>query len=31
MQTVKQIAHAIAYHLPEHATFDDAMHTIYIR
>lgn len=31
MQTVKQIVHDIADHLPEHATFDDAMHAIYIR
>ena len=31
MQTVKQIVHDIADHLPEQATFDDAMHAIYVR
>ena len=31
MQTVKQIVHDIAEHLPERATFDDAMHALYIR
>lgn len=31
MQTVKQIIHDIADHLPEQATFDDAMHALYVR
>ena len=31
MQSVKQIVHDIADHLPEQATFDDAMYAIYIR
>lgn len=31
MQTVKQIIHDIADHLPEQATFDDAMQALYIR
>jgi hypothetical protein len=31
MQTVKQIIHDIAEHLPEQATFDDAMYALYIR
>lgn len=31
MQTVKQIVHDIADHLPEKATLDDAMHTLYVR
>lgn len=31
MQTVKQIIHDIADHLPEQATFDDAMYAIYVR
>jgi hypothetical protein len=31
MQTVKQIIHDIADHLPEQAIFDDAMHALYVR
>jgi len=31
MQTVKQIVHDIAEHLPEEATFDDAMYALYVR
>lgn len=31
MQTVKQIVHEIADHLPEQATLDDAMRTLYVR
>lgn len=31
MQTVKQIVHDIADRLPEQATFDDAMHALYVR
>lgn len=31
MQTVKQIVHDIADHLPEQATFDDAMYALYVR
>lgn len=31
MQTVKQIIYDIADHLPEQATFDDAMYALYIR
>jgi len=31
MQTVKQIVHDIADHLPEQATFEDAMSALYIR
>ncbi len=31
MQTVKQIVHDIADHLPEQATIDDAMHALYVR
>ncbi len=31
MQTVKEIMHDIADHLPEQATFDDAMHALYVR
>lgn len=31
MQTIKQIVHEIAEHLPEQATFDDAMYALYVR
>jgi hypothetical protein len=31
MQTVKQIVHDIADHLPDQASFDDAMYAIYVR
>jgi hypothetical protein len=31
MQTVKQIVHDIADHLPEQATLDDVMYTLYVR
>lgn len=31
MQTVKQIIHDVVDHLPEQATFDDAMYAIYVR
>ena len=31
MQTVKQIVHDVADHLPEQATFDDAMYALYVR
>lgn len=31
MQTVKQIVHDIADHLPEQATFDDVMYALYVR
>jgi len=31
MQTVKQIIHDIADHLPEQATLDDAMYALYVR
>lgn len=31
MQTLKQIVHDIADHLPEQATFDDAMYALYLR
>ena len=31
MQTVKQIVHDIADHLPEQATFDDAMYALHVR
>ena len=31
MQTIKEIVHEIADHLPEGATLDDAMHAIYVR
>ncbi len=31
MSTVKQIVHEIADQLPEQATLDDAMHTLYVR
>ena len=31
MQTVKQIIQDIADHLPEQASFDDAMFAIYVR
>jgi len=31
MQTVKQIVHDIADHLPEQATLEDVMHTLYVR
>ena len=31
MQNVKQIVHDIADHLPEQATFDDAMYALYVR
>ena len=31
MQTIKEIVHEIADHLPEGATLDDAMHDIYVR
>lgn len=29
--TIKQIVHDIADHLPEQATFDDAMYALYVR
>jgi len=31
MQTVKQTAHELINHLPEAATWDDVMYTIYVR
>lgn len=31
MQTLKQIVHDIADHLPEQATWDDVMYTLYVR
>jgi hypothetical protein len=31
MQTAKQIVHDIADHLPEQATLEDAMYTLYVR
>lgn len=31
MQSVKQISHEIADHLPEDATLDDAMQALYVR
>jgi predicted transcriptional regulator len=31
MQTVKQIIHDIADHLPEMATFSDAMYALHVR
>ncbi|MBK8186914.1 MAG: hypothetical protein IPK77_06515 [Cellvibrio sp.] len=31
MQTLKQIVHDIADHLPDQATVDDAMYALYIR
>jgi hypothetical protein len=31
MQTVKQIVHDIADHLPDQASFDDAMDAVYVR
>lgn len=31
MQTIKQIVHDVAEHLPEQATLDDAMHALYVR
>lgn len=31
MQTVKQIIHDVADHLPEQATLDDAMYALYVR
>lgn len=31
MPTVKQIVHDIADHLPEQASFDDAMYALYVR
>jgi hypothetical protein len=31
MPSVKQIVHEIADQLPEQATLDDAMHTLYVR
>ncbi len=31
MQTLKQIIHDIAEHLPEQATFDDAMYALHVR
>lgn len=31
MQSVKQIVHDIADHLPEQATLDDAMYALYVR
>lgn len=31
MQSVKEIIHEIADHLPEDATLDDAMHALYVR
>ena len=30
MQTIKQIVHDIADHLPEQASFDDAMYALYV-
>ena len=31
MQTVKQIVHDIADHLPDQASFDDVMYALYVR
>lgn len=31
MQTVKQIVHDIADHLPDQASFNDVMYTLYVR
>ncbi len=31
MRTVKEIVHEVADSLPEQATLDDAMHTLYVR
>jgi hypothetical protein len=31
METIKQLVHDIADHLPEQATLDDAMHALYVR
>lgn len=31
MQSIKKIIHDIADHLPEQATFDDAMYALYVR
>ena len=31
MQNIKQIVHDIADHLPQQATFEDAMHALYLR
>ena len=31
MQTVKQIIQDVVDHLPEQATFDDAMYALYVR
>lgn len=31
MQTMQQIVHDIADHLPEQATWDDVMYTVYVR
>jgi predicted transcriptional regulator len=31
MPTVKDIVHEIADHLPDEATFDDAMYALYLR
>lgn len=31
MQTLQQIVHDIADHLPEQATWDDVMYTVYVR
>ena len=31
MQTMKQIIHDIADHLPEQASWDDVMYTLYVR
>jgi len=31
MQTLKTIVHDIADHLPEQATFDDAIYALYVR
>lgn len=31
MQTIKQTAHELIAHLPEQATWDDVMYTLYVR
>jgi hypothetical protein len=31
MQTVKQTAHELIDHLPDQATWDDVMYTLYVR
>jgi predicted transcriptional regulator len=31
MQSMKKIVYDIADHLPEHASFDDAMYALYVR